>query len=385
MIRPAERLQNTKEYYFSKKLKEVKLLIDQGKPIINLGVGSPDIKPPDRVVETMINATSDKKAHQYQPYAGIADLREAIQHFYKNNYDVNLSANHNILPLMGSKEGILHISMAFVNPGDEILIPNPGYPTYAAVSELVQAKTIYYDLTEKDNWQPDFKQLEKCISSKTKLMWINYPHMPTGTQAGSETLNKLVDFTKKHNILLVNDNPYSLILNDEPQSILQNRWPNEHVLELNSLSKTFNLSGWRIGMLCGHEKLIESVVKVKSNMDSGMFYPIQKGGIEALKSTSEWYKHLNNIYRKRRELIWQICDNLNLDYNKNTSGLFVWAKINQNKTAKEFSDLLLKNYNMFVTPGIIFGSQGEGYLRFSLCVNSEEIKTCIERTKNFEA
>lgn len=385
MIRPAERLHNTKEYYFSKKLKEVRLLLDQGKPIINLGVGSPDIKPPNKVVETLIKATSDKKAHQYQPYAGISELREAIQHFYLKNYKVQLSAEHNILPLMGSKEGILHISMAFVNPGDEILIPNPGYPTYAAVSELVQAKTIYYDLEEKHKWQPNFDQLEKCISSKTKLMWVNYPHMPTGTKADTETLNKLIDFSKKHNILLVNDNPYSLILNDEPQSILQNKWPNTHVLELNSLSKTFNLSGWRVGMLCGHETLIESVVKVKSNMDSGMFYPIQKGGIEALKSTSEWYIHLNDIYRKRRELIWQICDNLNLKYHKNTCGLFVWANITNGKTAKDFSDILLNDYDMFVTPGIVFGSRGKGYLRFSLCVDSEEIQTCIERTKHFKA
>jgi aspartate/methionine/tyrosine aminotransferase len=215
-------------------------------------------------------------------------------------------------------------------------------------------------------------------------MWINYPHMPTGTLADSETLNKLVDFTKKHNILLVNDNPYSLILNNKPQSILQHKWPNEHVLELNSLSKTFNLSGWRIGMLCGHKNLIENVVKVKSNMDSGMFYPIQKGGIEALMSTAEWYNKLNDIYQKRRALIWQICDNLNLKYRKDTGGLFVWAKINQNKSAKEFSDLLLNKYDMFVTPGIIFGSQGENYLRFSLCVNSDDIKTCIERTLHFE-
>lgn len=384
MIRASDRLQNTKEYYFSKKLKEVKRLILEGKPIINLGIGSPDIKPPKKVVQTMIRATDDDKAHQYQPYAGITELREAIQHFYNTNYGVDLSSDDNILPLMGSKEGILHISMAFVNPGDEILIPNPGYPTYAAVSELVQAKTVYYELSEDNNWQPNLKQIEKRISPKTKLMWINYPNMPTGTSADFETLNALVEFTKKHNILLVNDNPYSLILNDKPQSILQNKWPNEHVLELNSLSKTFNLSGWRVGMLCGHEKLIQHVIKVKSNMDSGMFYPIQKGGIEALKSTSDWFQHLNTIYRTRRELIWQICDNLRLSYNKDTCGLFVWAKITQEKTAEEFSDLLLNEFNMFVTPGTVFGSQGEGYLRFSLCVDAKDIHTCIERTKRFK-
>jgi aspartate/methionine/tyrosine aminotransferase len=385
MILPAERLQHTKEYYFSKKLKEVKSLIDQGKPIINLGIGSPDIKPPQKVVETMIRATNDKKAHQYQPYAGISDLREAIQFFYEENYKVKLSPDLNILPLMGSKEGILHISMAFVNPGDEILIPNPGYPTYAAVSELVQAKAVYYDLDESNNWQPDFVQLEKIISPKTKLMWVNYPHMPTGTKADVETLKQLITFTKKHNILLVNDNPYSLILTEKPQSILQINWPNYHVLELNSLSKTFNLSGWRVGMLCGHESLIQNVIKVKSNMDSGMFYPVQKGGIEALKSKSEWFEHLNNIYRKRRQLVWQICDNLNLEYEKDSCGLFVWAKIKEQKTAAALSDVLLLNYNMFVTPGIIFGSKGEGYLRFSLCVNVKELQTCVERTKNFNS
>ena len=385
MIKTAQRLEQTTEYYFSKKLKEVKQRIDDGKPIISLGIGSPDIQPPANVVQSMIKATNDDKAHQYQPYAGIKALREAISGFYQNTYRVNLDVDKNILPLMGSKEGIMHISMAFVNPGDEVLIPNPGYPTYAAVARLVEAKTLYYDLDEKNNWQPDFDQLAKLVTPKTKVMWVNYPHMPTGAKADNEVLNQLVKFTKQHNILLVNDNPYSLILNDKPHSILENAWPNQHVLELNSLSKTFNLSGWRVGMLCGDKSLIESVVKVKSNMDSGMFYPIQKGGITALQSTAEWFEHLNGIYDKRRQLIWQLCDQLNLTYDKNTSGLFVWAKILTDITSKALSDKLLNEYDMFVTPGDVFGSQGQGYVRFSLCIKSEDVKICLKRTKDFKA
>lgn len=384
MIKPADRLAQTKEYYFSKKLKEVKKLVDNGKPIINLGVGSPDIMPPKAVVKTLVTTTKENSAHQYQPYAGIYTLREAIKSFYNKTYQVQLSAENQILPLMGSKEGIMHISMAFLNPGDEVLIPNPGYPTYAAVSNLVQAKTLHYDLTEKQNWQPDLNQLSKLVSPKTKLMWINYPHMPTGAKADEKVLNELVEFTKGHNILLVNDNPYSLILNDKPFSILKFKFPNQHVLELNSLSKTFNLSGWRIGMLCGHQELIQKVVKVKSNMDSGMFYPIQRGGITALESNSDWFQYLNKIYEKRRFLIWELCDQLGLSYKKNTSGLFVWAKIQSDRSSKEFSDELLHTYDMFVTPGDVFGSQGQNYLRFSLCVKSNDIKSCIKRTKFFK-
>ncbi len=385
MIKPADRLAQTKEYYFSKKLKEVKHLIDKGRPIINLGIGSPDISPPESVVETMIIATSHQKAHQYQPYAGIPSLREAIKSFYDKIYNVQLSADENILPLIGSKEGIMHISMAFLNPGDEVLVPNPGYPTYAAVSGLVEAKTLHYDLKENLNWQPDIEQLSNLVTPKTKLMWINYPHMPTGAKADDESIDKLVKFAKNHNLLLVNDNPYSLILNDKPFSILKHQWPNTHVLELNSLSKTFNLSGWRVGMLCGHQDLLQQVVKVKSNMDSGMFYPIQKGGEKALQLPSEWYEELNFTYKKRRELVWQICNQLKLSYDKNSSGLFVWAKIQSKHSAKSLSDILLHDYNMFVTPGDVFGSQGQGYLRFSLCVNQDELMTCIERTKHFKA
>ena len=381
MIKTADRIAQTKEYYFSRKLKEVNRLKDEGKPIINLGIGSPDIQPPKEVTDSLVNATKDDKAHQYQPYAGIKELREAIHQFYKTHYDVSLNVDDEILPLMGSKEGIMHISMAFVNPGDEVLVPNPGYPTYAAVSRLMQAKLVTYDLKEVNNWQPDIEQLENQVSDKTKLMWINYPNMPTGANADDKTIKALIAFANKHNILLVNDNPYSLILTDEPFSLLKYATEKTQLLELNSLSKSFNMAGWRIGMLCGNQKLINNVVQVKTNMDSGMFYPIQKGAATALKSTSKWNQELNQEYAHRRDLMWKLCDQLNLKYDKRSSGLFVWSKISTDQTEEELSDLLLHSYNMFVTPGSVFGEQGKGYLRFSLCVKPKDIQNCIERTK----
>ena len=381
MIKAADRIALTKEYYFSKKLKEVNQLKEEGKPIINLGIGSPDIQPPKEVIDSLVNATRDDNAHQYQPYAGIKELRQAIHYFYKTNYDVSLNVDDEILPLMGSKEGIMHISMAFVNPGDEVLVPNPGYPTYAAVSRLMQAKPITYNLREVDNWQPNIEQLEKQITDKTKLMWLNYPHMPTGANADDKTIQSLIAFADKHNILLVNDNPYSLILTDQPFSLLKYATEKTQLLELNSLSKSFNMAGWRIGMLCGNDKLIKNIVQVKTNMDSGMFYPIQKGASTALKSTLNWNQELNQKYAHRRQLIWKLCDQLNLTYDQKSSGLFVWSKISNDQNEDELSDLLLYRYNMFVTPGSIFGSQGSGYLRFSLCVEPNDIQNCIERTK----
>ena len=382
MIKTADRIQETKEYYFSRKLKEVSRLKESGKPIVNLGIGSPDIQPPEEVVNSLVKATNDDKAHQYQPYAGIKELRQAIQDFYKTNYDVSLDVDKQILPLMGSKEGIMHISMAFVNPGDEVLIPDPGYPTYAAVSRLMQANLVTYDLKEANNWQPDIEQLESKITDKTKLMWLNYPNMPTGANADSEVIKSLIKFASKHDILLINDNPYSLILTDQPFSILQFADSNSQVLELNSLSKSFNMAGWRIGMLCGNNELINSVIKVKTNMDSGMFYPLQKGAATALRSTSNWNQELNREYAIRRKLIWQLCDQLDLTYDKTSSGLFVWSKIPEGQNEEELSDVLLHDYDMFVTPGSVFGSQGKGYLRFSLCVKQPEIQSCIERTKD---
>ncbi|HCQ12842.1 aminotransferase class I/II-fold pyridoxal phosphate-dependent enzyme, partial [Flavobacterium sp.] len=275
MITTAKRLETVQEYYFSRKLKEVRQLMSDGKPIINMGIGSPDLAPHSSVIEAIQNAMFDDKAHEYQSYQGLPELRQGFATFYKNQFDVDLDFNLEMLPLMGSKEGIMHISLAFLNEGDEVLIPNPGYPTYASVTELVQAKAVYYDLKEDNNWQPDFEALEKADLSKVKLMWVCYPHMPTGANGTLELYKKLIDFGKKHHILIVNDNPYSFVLNDNPISILQVEGAKEIALELNSLSKTFNMAGWRVGMVLGNSKFIDAILKVKSNMDSGMFYGIQ--------------------------------------------------------------------------------------------------------------
>jgi len=385
MIQSADRLAHIHEYYFSKKLREVRSLMNQGLKIINLGIGSPDLKPPQAAVEALTMAMQDPKAHQYQPYKGIPELRESIAEFYQDYYQVKLNPVKNILPLIGSKEGITHISMAFLNPRDEVLLPNPGYPTYTSVTNLVGAKPVFYELTAEHNYQPDFEKLEQQISSKTKLMWVSYPHMPTGAKPKNDTFNKLKAFAEKYNILIINDNPYSLTLNDNPESFLDNYNTNEHILELNSLSKSFNLAGWRVGMLCGHEKLVNEVLKVKSNVDSGMFYGIQKGAIAAMSSSKNWFVNQNKIYQNRRALIWNLCEQLGLKFKKDSAGLFVWAKITDRKTSVEFSDEMLYNHQLFITPGHVFGSAGEGYVRFSLCLDEEQIQTAIQRTKKFEA
>lgn len=382
MITTAKRLQTVQEYYFSRKLKEVNQLIAEGKPIINMGIGSPDLAPHSSVIEAIQNAMFDAKAHEYQSYQGVPDLRKGMANFYKNQFDVDVDFNSEVLPLMGSKEGIMHISLAFLNEGDEVLIPNPGYPTYASVTELVQAKAVYYDLNDNNNWQPNFEKLEQQDLSKVKLMWINYPHMPSGTNGTLELYKKLIAFGKKHNILIVNDNPYSFVLNDNPLSIFRIEGSKEIALELNSLSKTFNMAGWRVGMVVGKKELIDAVLKVKSNMDSGMFYGIQKGAIEALKLGKDWFESQNKIYSSRRDLIFQLADKLGCNYNENLVGLFVWAKLPIGIKSEEFVDKLLLDKHLFITPGTIFGSNGEGYIRFSLCVKEEKIKEAILRIKN---
>ena len=379
MIQPAKRLDTVQEYYFSKKLREVRGLVAAGKPIINMGIGSPDLQPPAKVLEAISNSLGDASAHKYQSYQGLPELREAIANFYKNKFSVDTNPENEILPLMGSKEGIMHISMAFLNEGDKVLIPNPGYPTYTSVTKLVGAEPLFYDLDDASNWQPNFEELEKLDLSDVKIMWVNYPHMPTGTDATLETFEKLVAFGKKYNILIINDNPYSFILNDNPISILQVDGAKEIALELNSLSKTFNMAGWRVGMLLGNATFINEVLKVKSNMDSGMFYGIQKGAIEALKLSDNWFSEQNKIYEERRKLIWQLADKLDATYSKNATGLFVWAKIPKGKKSEEVTDKVLYENDIFITPGTIFGSQGEGYIRFSLCVTSEIIKEAISR------
>ena len=379
MIKPAKRLDTVQEYYFSKKLREVRGLAAAGKPIINMGIGSPDLQPPTQVLAAIQGSLNDASAHKYQSYQGLPELRNAISEFYKSKFSVDTNPENEILPLMGSKEGIMHISMAFLNEGDKVLIPNPGYPTYTSVTKLVGAEPLFYNLSDATNWQPNFEELEAQDLSEVKIMWVNYPHMPTGTDATLDTFEKLVAFGKKHNILIINDNPYSFILNDKPISVLQVEGAKDIALELNSLSKTFNMAGWRVGMVLGKATYINEILKVKSNMDSGMFYGIQKGAIEALQLSDDWFLAQNKIYEERRNLIWQLADKLDATYSKNATGLFVWAKIPEGKKSEEVTDSVLYDNDIFITPGTIFGSQGEGYIRFSLCVTTEIIKEAISR------
>ncbi len=376
----AERLKSVQEYYFSKKLREVRGLIAEGRPIINMGIGSPDLAPSPKVLEVLKNAILDSTAHQYQSYQGLPELRAAIASFYKAKFHVELDTGNEILPLMGSKEGIMHISMAFLNRGDEVLIPNPGYPTYASVTKLVEAIPRTYDLSLENGWFPDLGKLAKQDLSKVKLMWCSYPHMPTGATASKEQLRELVDFARQNQILLVNDNPYSFVLTKNPTSILAIKGAKECCLELNSLSKTFNMAGWRVGMVLGNADTINAILKVKSNMDSGMFYGIQKGAIAALQSGSEWFEDLDTIYSNRRDLMYKLVDKIGATYDLNAVGMFVWAKLPQgSKSSEEFIDGLLYDKNIFIAPGTIFGSNGEGYIRFSLCVKEDKIKEAIER------
>jgi LL-diaminopimelate aminotransferase len=383
MITNAKRLNIVEEYYFSSKLREVRSLVLAGKPIINMGIGSPDLKPSKKVVEAIQNAMHDDVAHQYQSYQGLPELREGMVNFYKHFFGVSLDANSEVLPLMGSKEGIMHISMAFLNEGDGVLIPNPGYPTYTSVTNLVGAKPVYYDLKESTNWEPDFDALEKLDLSNVKIMWVNYPNMPTGAPGSIKLFEKLVDFAKKHHILLINDNPYSFVLNENPMSLLQAEGAKEVALELNSLSKTYNMSGWRVGMVVGKKEFLDAVLKVKSNMDSGMFYGIQKGAVEALKLDKSWFDEQNSIYKKRRDLVFQLADKLNCKYDVNSVGMFVWAKLpSGSKDAETFVNDLLYEKDLFITPGTIFGSNGAGYIRFSLCIKEEKIQEAIKRFAN---
>ena len=375
----ADRLHTVEEYYFSKKLREVNALKAAGAPIINLGIGSPDLAPPKAVITAITDSLSDVSAHKYQSYQGLPALRLAMANFYKAHYNIVLNPQNQVLPLIGSKEGIMHISMAYLNQGDAVLIPNPGYPTYTSVTKLVGATPVFYDLNATSNWQPDLVSLEATDVSKVKLMWINYPHMPTGTLGDKKILKGLVDFAKKNEILLINDNPYSFILNNQPSSIFNVEGAEQVCLELNSLSKTFNMAGWRVGMLTGAKAHLDNVIKVKSNMDSGMFYGIQKGAIEALNSSKNWFSDLNLIYSERRKLIWELATALNCTFETNTSGMFVWAKLPTGLKSEAFIDKILHDYHLFIAPGTIFGTNGEGYIRFSLCAPSESIELAIKR------
>lgn len=380
-MKTADKLNHIKEYYFSRKLKEVRTMISEGKDVINMGIGSPDLAPHHSVIQSIVSGMDDAQAHKYQSYQGLPEFRQAIASFYSKTYGVKWDSNKEIIPLMGSKEGIMHISMAFLNPGDAVLVPNPGYPTYRSVAALNQAEIMTYDLMASAGYQPDFEALEKMDLARVKIMWVNYPHMPTGAAAQISTFKKLIEFGKKHKILIVNDNPYSLILNENPLSIFNVPEAKETALELNSLSKSHNMAGWRVGFLTGNSELLQQVMKVKTQMDSGMFYGIQKGAIAALNLDKTWTQNLNKIYKKRRDWVWKLADKLNCEYDTHAVGLFVWAKLPQNILAETMTDNLLKQQHIFVAPGTVFGEQGEGYIRFSLCLSEDRIKEAIKRIK----
>jgi aspartate/methionine/tyrosine aminotransferase len=377
----ATRIEGVDEYYFSTKLREVNRLIAEGKPILNLGIGSPDLAPDRSVIEALKTTAENEQAHGYQGYQGIAQLRAAMATYYENAFGVTLDPNAEILPLMGSKEGVFQVSMAFLNPGDQVLIPNPGYPTYVAVTQLLGAIPIFYNLDLSRQGRPNLEELEQLDLSKVKMMWINYPHMPTGAAGSEELLLELIAFAKRQDILLVHDNPYSHILNPYPTSLLALPGGKEVGLELNSLSKTFNIPGWRVGMLCGKAEWVDAALKVKSNMDSGMFLGLQKGAIAALSLEKGWFDRQNEIYTARRKLVWTLADQLGLTYDREAAGLFVWCKMPEGASAEELVDQLLYEKNIFITPGKIFGTEGNTYVRISLCLQEFKILEAINRIK----
>jgi len=385
IIQTAKRISTVEEYYFSRKLREIGQLREEGQTIFNLGIGSPDLPPAPAVIETLRSAAEDPGFHAYQSYAGIPALRTAFANWYQQHFSVLLDATSEVLPLIGSKEGIMHLSMTFLEKGDEVLIPDPGYPAYAATARLAGATARTYTLREENNWLPDLTSLTQTDLSKVKIMWINYPHMPTGAAAPLSLFEELVAFALEHQILLVNDNPYSFLLNDTPKSILSIPGAKVVALELNSLSKSHNMAGWRIGMLAGRADYLQEVIKFKSNMDSGMFRPIQLAAVKALQLSPEWYQHQNTIYRERQTLIFKIMDNLNCTYRKDQVGMFVWARIPKEwKDSYELSDDLLKQTGVFVTPGGIFGEAGKAYIRISLCAKPATIEMALDKIKSFK-
>lgn len=381
-ITPANRVNSVQEYYFSKKLKEVAEMNAAGKKVINLGVGSPDLPPAEEAIEALCHHARKADTHGYQPYIGIPELREGLAAWYKEWYGVELDPRNEIQPLIGSKEGILHISLAFLNPGDGVLIPDPGYPTYRSVSKLVEARPVIYSLKEELNWQPDFDALEQTDLSGVKLMWTNYPNMPTGANAGMELYRKLVDFGKRHNIIICNDNPYSFILNDNPLSILSVEGAKDICIELNSMSKAHNMPGWRMAMLASNARFVQWILKVKSNIDSGQFKPMQYAAVEALKAPKAWYDNMNRVYRSRRDLAGQIMDALGCAYDEKQTGMFLWGRIPANaKNSEALADKVLYEANVFITPGFIFGENGDRFVRISLCCKAEQLQEALNRIK----
>ena len=382
-IKPADRISNVSEYYFSKKLKEIAKLNAEGKDIISLGIGSPDMPPSEQTIEALCDDAKKADAHGYQSYIGVPELRQAFATFYKKNFGVELNPANEIQPLMGSKEGVMHISLAFLNKGDEVLVPNPGYPTYSSVSNIVEAKIINYDLDENNGWQPDFEKLESMDLSRVKLMWVNYPNMPTGARATKELFEKLVDFGRRHNIIIVNDNPYSFILNNEKLSILSIPGAKDICIELNSLSKSHNMPGWRMAMVASNPQFIEWILRIKSNMDSGMFRPMQKAAVAAMSNDDEWHeKHNIELYAKRRALAEEIMTTLGCSFDKDQVGMFLWGKIpSKYESSAELADRVLYDARVFITPGFIFGSNGEKYVRISLCSKEDKLQNALDRIK----
>jgi aspartate/methionine/tyrosine aminotransferase len=378
----AKRLEGIGEYYFSQKLREIDELNKQGKQVINLGIGSPDMPPHPDVIKVLQEEAVKPNVHGYQSYRGSPVLRKAMSGWYKRWYDVELNPDTEILPLIGSKEGIMHICMTYLNKGDEVLVPNPGYPTYRSAVQLAGGKCIEYKLREKNNYEPDFDQLEKKSLWKVKLMFVNYPQMPTGQLPSKELFEKLVAFGKANDILIIHDNPYSFILNENPMSLLSIDGAKDCVIELNSLSKSHNMAGWRVGMLCSAKEKVNEVLRFKSNMDSGMFLPVQLAAAKALSLGKEWHDEVNVVYRKRREKVFELLEVLNCKFSKEQAGLFVWAKIPAKfKDSFALSDDVLQNAGVFITPGKIFGSAGERYVRVSLCSTEEKITESIERVR----
>lgn len=383
MIQPAERLSTVKEYYFSRKLKEVAKMNAEGKDVISLAIGSPDMPPSKQTIDKLCEVAREDNTHGYQPTCGTNELRQAMSRFYKRWYNVDLDAETEIQPLIGSKEGILHITLAFVNPGEKVLVPNPGYPTYTSLSKILGAQVVSYDLEEANGWQPDFKQLEEMNLDNVRLMWTNYPNMPTGGNAKKETYERLVAFAKKHNIVIVNDNPYSFILNDTPLSILQIKSAKDCCIELNSMSKSHNMPGWRVGMCASNPTFIQWILKIKSNIDSGTFRGIQLAAAAAYENDEEWHRKANiTTYKTRRKYAEEIMTLLNCQYDSSQVGMFLWGRIPDScATAEELTEKVLQKARVFITPGIIFGSNGERYIRISLCAKEDRFKEAIERIR----
>ena len=389
MIQPADRLSLVQEYYFSRKLKEVAQMNAEGKDIISLAIGSPDMPPSEQTIEKLCEVAHQPNAHGYQPTMGTPELREAMADFYQRWYGVSLDPKTEILPLIGSKEGILHVTLAFVNPGDEVLVPNPGYPTYTSLSKILGAKIVYYNLKEDDGWQPDFDQLEEIVNGKSsngkiRLMWTNYPNMPTGGNARMETYERLVRFAQEHGIVVVNDNPYSFILNEKPMSLLQVPGAKDCCIEFNSMSKSHNMPGWRVGLCATNAQFIQWILKVQSNIESGTFRGIQLAAAEAYRNDETWHREFNiETYARRRQWAEKIMDALGCTYDKNQVGMFLWGKIPADiKNVEDLTERVLHEARVFITPGFIFGSNGERYIRISLCAKEEKIQEALRRINN---